>query len=76
MSDMAKLIENTPMYRARNSTGARSVTTACVNGACIICHGSSGARAIKNAVRVGVDYIRSDVNSMILQRLTEEQSDA
>jgi glycerol-3-phosphate acyltransferase PlsX len=47
-----------------------------VNGACIICHGSSDARAIKNAVRVSAEYIRSDLNSIILQRLTEEAANA
>ncbi|MFH1419749.1 MAG: phosphate acyltransferase PlsX [Planctomycetota bacterium] len=46
-----------------------------VNGACIICHGSSGARAIMNAVRVAVEYIKSDLNHHIEERLTEEPVD-
>ncbi len=36
-----------------------------VNGVCIICHGSSEHRAIRNAVRVAVDYIRRDLNALI-----------
>ena len=47
-----------------------------VNGVCIICHGSSGARAIKNAVRVAAEYIRSDLNNVITRRLTEEAANA
>jgi glycerol-3-phosphate acyltransferase PlsX len=47
-----------------------------VDGTCIICHGSSDRRAIKNAVRVSVEYIRSDVNKVILSRLTEEVANA
>lgn len=47
-----------------------------VNGACIICHGSSDARAIKNAVRVAAEYIRSDLNRIMMERLTEETDDA
>jgi len=47
-----------------------------VDGVCIICHGSSDARAIKNAVRVAVDYVRSNLNDIILQRLTGEAANA
>lgn len=47
-----------------------------VDGVCIICHGSSDRRAIKNAVRVSVDYVNSGVNEMILSRLTEEVANA
>lgn len=47
-----------------------------VDGVCIICHGSSNARTIQNAVRVAVDYIRSDLNSVIVRRLTEEVANA
>lgn len=45
-----------------------------VDGICIICHGSSNARAIKNAVRVANQYVQSDVNRVILERLTEEET--
>lgn len=47
-----------------------------VDGACIICHGSSGVRAIKNAVRVAVEFVRSNLNDIIMQRLTEEAANA
>jgi glycerol-3-phosphate acyltransferase PlsX len=47
-----------------------------VDGSCIICHGSSGRRAIKNAVRVAVQFVRSDLNRHINERLTEEAADA
>ena len=47
-----------------------------VDGVCIICHGSSDARAIKNAVRVARDFVRSELNRAILGRLTEEAANA
>jgi glycerol-3-phosphate acyltransferase PlsX len=47
-----------------------------VDGTCIICHGSSDHRAIKNAVRVAAQFVRSDLNTFISQRLTEEAPDA
>jgi len=47
-----------------------------VNGVCIICHGSSDAQAIKNAVRVAVSFVHSNINQLIGERLTEEAPDA
>jgi phosphate acyltransferase len=47
-----------------------------VNGVCIICHGSSDARTIENAVRVARDFVRSGLNQAILGRLTEEAANA
>lgn len=44
-----------------------------LNGTSIICHGSSDRRAIKNAVGKAVKFVRSDVNRVILGRLTEEE---
>lgn len=44
-----------------------------VDGVCIICHGSSDHRAIKNAVRVAAQYVKSNLNRVILERLTEEE---
>jgi len=32
-----------------------------VNGVCIICHGRSDARAIRNAIRVAADAVTNDV---------------
>ncbi|MCG8407165.1 MAG: phosphate acyltransferase PlsX [Phycisphaerales bacterium] len=42
-----------------------------VDGTCIICHGSSDHRAIKNAVRIATEFIRSDLNQLMMERLTE-----
>lgn len=47
-----------------------------VNGACIICHGATQSRGIKNAVRVAVAYVKSNLNAAIAERLTEEFADA
>lgn len=47
-----------------------------VNGVCIICHGSSDRRAIKNAVRVARDYVRSNVNAEFESRLAQEPANA
>jgi glycerol-3-phosphate acyltransferase PlsX len=40
-----------------------------INGACIICHGSSGDRAIKNALIVAARYARAHLNELIVQEL-------
>jgi glycerol-3-phosphate acyltransferase PlsX len=40
-----------------------------INGACIICHGASGDRAIKNALKVASQYVASKVNELIVQEL-------
>ncbi len=45
-----------------------------VKGACIICHGSSTPRAIKNAICVATQFVESDLNGRIIQRLQEGQS--
>ena len=37
-----------------------------VGGYCIICHGRSEARAIKNAIRVGKQLVISGVNEKIV----------
>lgn len=47
-----------------------------VDGSCIICHGSSDHRAIKNAVRIAAQFIRSDLNFAMTQRLNEVPVDA
>ena len=36
-----------------------------VRGACIICHGGSSARAVKNAIRVTLDFVGNKVNDRI-----------
>lgn len=40
-----------------------------IDGACIICHGSSGERAIKNALLVAARYARAHINDLIVQEL-------
>jgi glycerol-3-phosphate acyltransferase PlsX len=40
-----------------------------IRGACIICHGSSDDRAIRNAIRVAVNFGRSGLNEEIHQIL-------
>ncbi len=40
-----------------------------IDGICIICHGSSGDRAIKNALGVAAQYARVKLNELIVQEL-------
>ncbi|OGW85127.1 MAG: phosphate acyltransferase [Omnitrophica bacterium RIFCSPLOWO2_01_FULL_45_10] len=40
-----------------------------VDGRCIICHGSSNPKAIKNAIRVAAEFIKEDVNKHIVEEL-------
>ena len=40
-----------------------------VDGVCIICHGSSGERAIANAVGVAAQEVRTHVNDAIVAEL-------
>jgi len=40
-----------------------------IDGVCIICHGSSGERAIKNALGVAASYVRNRLNELIVQEL-------
>jgi glycerol-3-phosphate acyltransferase PlsX len=42
-----------------------------IDGICIICHGSSGDRAIKNALGVAAQYARSKLNESIEQELAK-----
>jgi len=41
-----------------------------LNKACIICHGMSDTKAIKNAVRIASDFIIKDVNSQIFNDIS------
>jgi glycerol-3-phosphate acyltransferase PlsX len=47
-----------------------------VDGVCIICHGSSDHRAIRNAVRIAVRYVNSKLNDVIAARVSEEAAGA
>jgi phosphate acyltransferase len=40
-----------------------------IDGICIICHGSSGERAIKNALMVAAQYAQAGLNAKIVQEL-------
>jgi phosphate acyltransferase len=40
-----------------------------VKGACIVCHGSSNANAIKNALRVAAEYARAGITRKIEHEL-------
>ena len=40
-----------------------------VGGYCIICHGRSDARAVKNAIRVGKQLVKSGVNQKIIEEV-------
>ncbi len=40
-----------------------------VNGVCIICHGKSSSKAIKNAIKVGADMVKERVNEVIKKKL-------
>ncbi|MGD9401497.1 MAG: phosphate--acyl-ACP acyltransferase, partial [bacterium] len=44
-----------------------------VDGACMICHGSSSAVAIKNAILATRRFIKYDVNSAISERLRQHE---
>ena len=43
-----------------------------IDGVCIICHGSSGERAIKNALGVAANYARTRLNELIVQELEKD----
>lgn len=42
-----------------------------IDGICIICHGSSGAHAIKNALGVAAKYARLKLNELIVKELAD-----
>ncbi len=46
------------------------------NGICMICHGSSEARTIKNAVRAAIHFANHDVNEAIVDALAETPATA
>ncbi len=40
-----------------------------IDGVCIICHGASGAAAIRNAVRVAATFVQNQINDQIVTEL-------
>jgi len=45
-----------------------------VNGGCIICHGRSNAKAIKNAIRVGRDFALNRLDARIREKISDLHS--
>ena len=45
-----------------------------IDGICIICHGSSGDQAIKNALGMAARYAKAKLNELIVQELELEAS--
>lgn len=44
-----------------------------VNGNCIISHGSSDARAIKNAIRVATEFVQHEINQHIVEAMRDNK---
>jgi len=44
-----------------------------INGTCFICHGHSSPKAIKNAIRAACEYVRRDINRLLIDALRESQ---
>jgi len=44
-----------------------------VNGNCVICHGASNAKAIKNAIVLAANLARNKLNEHLIQELKEKQ---
>ncbi|HUL36097.1 MAG TPA: hypothetical protein VLW47_00310, partial [Thermodesulfobacteriota bacterium] len=44
-----------------------------VNGNCVICHGSSNAKAIMNAIRLAANLAKNRLNEHLIQELDEKQ---
>ena len=42
-----------------------------VNGGCIVCHGRSSAKAIRNAVRVAAEFVENRINEKIRDRISD-----
>ncbi|MFH1782919.1 MAG: phosphate acyltransferase PlsX [Candidatus Omnitrophota bacterium] len=45
-----------------------------INGVCIICHGSSPSKAIKNAIRVAGEEVIKNVNQHIIETVSNERT--
>ena len=60
-------------YRYQEAGGAPLLG---IDGTCIICHGSSDARSVGNALRMAVDMDTSNINSQIVERLSAQAANA
>ncbi|MFH1414840.1 MAG: phosphate acyltransferase PlsX [Elusimicrobiota bacterium] len=45
-----------------------------VNGACIICHGGSTVKAMKNAINTAIEYVDQDVNKHIQESILQNST--
>jgi glycerol-3-phosphate acyltransferase PlsX len=45
-----------------------------VKGGCIVCHGRSNAKAIKNAIRVACEFASNQIDAKIMERVNELHS--
>jgi len=44
-----------------------------INGTCFICHGHSSPKAVKNAVGAACEYVRNDINHLVIEVLRQSQ---
>ena len=44
-----------------------------INGICIIAHGSSSSKSIRNAIRVAREMVRKDLNRHVAEKLAQSQ---
>jgi len=44
-----------------------------INGTCFICHGHSSPKAITSAIRAASEYVRNDINRLLIDALRESQ---
>jgi glycerol-3-phosphate acyltransferase PlsX len=44
-----------------------------INGTCFICHGHSSPKAIKNAIWAASEYVRGDINRLLIEALRKSQ---
>jgi len=60
-------------YRYQEAGGAPLLG---IDGTCIICHGSSDARSVGNALRMAVDMDAHNINSQIVEQLAAQMVNA
>lgn len=44
-----------------------------INGTCFICHGHSSSKAIVSAVKAAAEYVRTDINRLLIDALRDSQ---
>ena len=55
-------------YRYQESGGAPLLG---IDGSCIICHGSSDAHSIRNALKMAIELQAHQINAQIVEQLAE-----